>query len=264
MDRLQHTGRCFLFIYLFGGRFQPHRDSEREHWQRRLGSRPNGLHFLSFALQWCWNQTLSGVIEAEKEGQIWWTGLRFYLWRSVGTFSPVRGWREAGREICMLKGIFFLPIDIQFGFWNLIFFGMIHLLVTCLQHVILLQWSCCFIWFHLLYRRQHFQMSFCWRWARWWDNISRLKTLNSGKLLIGIVHYCLPAHTRVGPPVLCSWHCCTPTSQSDEVKHSLSGTQCPFEGTWFYSFFLITHKFNCFGVVFPWIFHCPCLFCKWD
>lgn len=71
MDRRQRIGEM-LFIYLFisGGRFRPRRDSEREHWQRRLGSGPNGPHVPWFALQWRWNQTLSGVIEAEKEGQI--------------------------------------------------------------------------------------------------------------------------------------------------------------------------------------------------
>lgn len=33
--------------------------SESRHWHCSVGFRPNGLHFLLLALQWCWNQPLS-------------------------------------------------------------------------------------------------------------------------------------------------------------------------------------------------------------
>lgn len=46
---------------------------ESEHWHWCVRFTPNGLHFLSLALQWCWNQPLSRkVAVAVVGGDGWW------------------------------------------------------------------------------------------------------------------------------------------------------------------------------------------------
>lgn len=48
--------------------------SESEHWHRRVRFRPNGLHFLSLTLQWCWNQPLSRKVVWGMLVTRYWTG----------------------------------------------------------------------------------------------------------------------------------------------------------------------------------------------
>lgn len=84
VHKLQHTGRCSSQFQL--------PVSEREHWHCCVRFRPNGLHFLSLSLQWCWNQPLSRKVvggwlvtcyRSGNKGKSDEQGLKIYLWRSA-------------------------------------------------------------------------------------------------------------------------------------------------------------------------------------
>lgn len=68
--------------------------TESRHWLCSVRFRPNGLHFLLLALQWCWNQPLSlkkmvwgmsgDLLLKWEQGQIWWrTGIKIWIWYTM-------------------------------------------------------------------------------------------------------------------------------------------------------------------------------------
>lgn len=66
VHRLQHTGRCRSQSQL--------PVSKSEHWHCCVRFRPNGLHFLSLSLQWCWNQPLSRKVVGGWLVDCYWSG----------------------------------------------------------------------------------------------------------------------------------------------------------------------------------------------
>lgn len=80
---------------------------ESEHWHWCVRFRPNGLHFLSLALQWCWNQPLSRkvvvvAVVAVVGGDGWWlvtevetrVNLMSKAWRFIHDSSMTCRWGE--------------------------------------------------------------------------------------------------------------------------------------------------------------------------